>query len=117
MITLLYVLVTNEDVKAELMLNVDKIIEWFQDNHMKVNPDKFHCTVFGKVLNPGTFLIKGNVVGPEERVKGPGVLIDNKLNFRHRVSHIYICQKAGKLMTRFCGGRSTRVRAAGGRSS
>ena len=32
-----------EDVKAELMLNVDKIIEWFQDNHMKVNPDKFQC--------------------------------------------------------------------------
>ena len=25
-----------EDVKAELMLNVDKIIEWFQDNHIKV---------------------------------------------------------------------------------
>ena len=28
-----------EDVKAELMLNVDKIIEWSQHNHMKVNPD------------------------------------------------------------------------------
>ena len=29
-----------EDIKAELMLNVDKIIEWFQDNRMKANPDK-----------------------------------------------------------------------------
>ena len=29
------------DIKAELMLNVDKIIDWFRDNHMKVNPDKF----------------------------------------------------------------------------
>ena len=46
-----------EDIKAELMLNVDKIIEWFRDNHMKVNPDKFHCIVFGNVVNPGTFII------------------------------------------------------------
>ena len=83
-----------EDVKAELMLNVDKIIEWFQDNHMKVNPDKFQYIVFGKVVNPNTFLINGNVVRPEERVKLLGVYIDNKLNFGHHVSHI--CQKAGK---------------------
>ena len=51
-----------EDVKAELVLNVDKIIEWFQDNHMKVNPDKFQCIFFCKVVNLGTFLINGNVV-------------------------------------------------------
>ena len=61
------------------MLNVDKIIEWFQDNHMKVNPDKFQCIVFGKVVNPDTFLINGNVVRREERVKLPSVHIDNKL--------------------------------------
>ena len=78
------------------MLNVDKIIEWFQDNHMEVNPDKFQCIVFGKVVNPDTFLINGNVVRPEEGVKLLGVHIDNKLNFGHHVSHI--CQKAGKLV-------------------
>ena len=50
------------------MSNVDKIIEWIQDNHMKVNPDKFQCIVFGKIVNPDTFLINGNVVRPEERV-------------------------------------------------
>ena len=70
------------------MLNVDKIIEWFQDNHMKVNPDKCQCIVFGKGVNPGTFLIDGNVVRPEERGKLLGVHIDNKLNFGHHVSHI-----------------------------
>ena len=83
-----------EDIKAELMINVDKIIEWFQDNHMKVNPEKFQCIVFGKVVNPDTFLINGNVVRPDERVKLLGVDIDNKLNFGHHVSHI--CQKSGK---------------------
>ena len=49
---------------------------------------------FGKVVNPDTFIINGNVVRPEEMVKLLGVHIDNKLNFGHHVSHI--CQKAGK---------------------
>ena len=38
-----------KDVKSELMLNVDKIIEWFQDNHMKVNPDKCQCIVLARL--------------------------------------------------------------------
>ena len=50
--------------------------------------------VCGKVVNPDTFLINGNVVRPEERVKLLGVHIYKKLNFGHHVSHI--CQKAGK---------------------
>ena len=83
-----------EDIKAELMLNVDKIIDWFRDNHMKVNPDKFQCIVFGNVVNPGTFIINGNIVRPEETVKLLGGHIDNKLDFGHHVSHIF--QKAGK---------------------
>ena len=45
-------------------------------------------------MNAGTFLIKGNVVRPEERVKLLGVHIDSKLNVGHHVGHI--CQKAGK---------------------
>ena len=35
---------------------------------MKVNPDKCQCIVFGKVVNPGTFLINGNVVRPEKEL-------------------------------------------------
>ena len=61
---------------------------------MKVNPDKCQCIVFGKVVNPGTFVINGNLVRPEEKVKLLGVHIDNKLDFDHHVSHI--CQKTGK---------------------
>ena len=44
-------------------------------------------------MNPGTFLINGNVVRPEERVKLLGAHLHSKLNFGHHVSHI--CQKAG----------------------
>ena len=52
------------------------------------------CIVFGNVVNPGTFIINGNIVRPEETVKLLGVHIDNKLDVGHHVSHI--CQKAGK---------------------
>ena len=76
------------------MLNVDKIIEWFRENNMKVNPDKFQCIVFGNAVNPGTFIINGNIVRPEEKVKLLGVHIYNKLDFGHHVRRV--CQKAGK---------------------
>ena len=54
---------------------------------MEVNSHKFQCIVFGKVVNPGTFLINGNIVRPETGQKLLGVHIDNKLNFGHHVSH------------------------------
>ena len=43
---------------------------------MKLNPDKFQCIVFGNVVNPGTFIINGNIVRPEQKVKLLGVHID-----------------------------------------
>ena len=83
---------------GSLMLNVDKIIDWFRDNHMKVNPDKCQCIVFGNVVNPVTFIINGNIVRPEETVKLLGVHIDNKLDFGHHASHIiYVRKLANKL--------------------
>ena len=36
-------------------------------------------------MNPGTFIINGNVGRPEERVKLLGVHIDNRLNFGQHV--------------------------------
>ena len=56
---------------------------------MKVNPEKCQCIVFSKVVNPGTFLINGNVVRPEERVKLIGIHLDNKHNFCNHFSHIF----------------------------
>ena len=49
-------------------------------------------------MNPGTFIINGNIVRPEEKVKLLGVHIDNELHFGYHVSHI--CQKAGKQLSR-----------------
>ena len=40
-----------DDVKSKLLSNVNKVIKWFESNHMKVNEDKFQCIVFGKKDN------------------------------------------------------------------
>ena len=29
------------------MNNVKKVVRWFEDNHMKINPDQFQYVVFG----------------------------------------------------------------------
>ena len=42
-----------ENVKHKLLHNVNKVVEWFQGNHMKVHPDKFQYIAFGKQDNLG----------------------------------------------------------------
>ena len=61
------------DVKRELISSVEKVMGWFKENYMQVNPNKFQCIVFGKVEHPGTFLINGISIKPETRVKLLGV--------------------------------------------
>ena len=89
-----------DEVKMDLLVAVDKVILWFNDNFMKVNPDKFQCIAFGNVANPGTFQINGTSVNVEKSVKLLGLHIDNKLNFRKYVSQI--CQKAGRQVQVLC---------------
>ena len=38
-----------EHVEDKLILNVCKVIKWFESNFMKVHPDKFQYIIFGKV--------------------------------------------------------------------
>ena len=33
---------TEDEVLNEIKLASDKLLTWFQDNYMKINPDKFH---------------------------------------------------------------------------
>ena len=83
-----------ENVKHKLLHNVNKVVEWFQGNHMKVNPDKFQCIVFGKQDNLGKFNIGDNNILPEDNVKTLGLNVDNKLNVNTQITNI--CQTAGR---------------------
>ena len=82
------------NIKKKLLISVNKVIDWYRANNMKVNPDKFQCIVFGNVEDPGEFVIDNQTIIPESTVKLLGLNIDSKLNFNNHVS--YICQKASR---------------------
>ena len=68
-------------VKSKLLHNVQKVTSWFENNHMKVNQDKFQCIVFGKSGNLGTFRVGNYDIVPDDNVKILGLNVDNKLHF------------------------------------
>ena len=92
-----------DDVKDKLLHNVINVISWFEDNHMKINPDKFQYIVFGKYENVDNFVIGNNIITPQNCVKVLGLQLDNKLRFDDHVSQL--CNKAGKqvqVLSRLC---------------
>ncbi len=69
--------VRNETVKA---------LKWFEENHMKVNPDKFQCILHSKTPNL-EFCISlcDTVIGPSDTVDLLRIVIDDKLTFHQHV--------------------------------
>ena len=69
--------------------------DWFKENEMIVNPDKFQAIIIKRNSNMEdqfTLNIDGNQVKSEKSVKLLGVSIDNKLSFEEHVSSL--CKKA-----------------------
>ena len=83
-----------DQIQQNLSRNVQKIMSWFDKNHMKVNPDKFNYIVFGKHDHIGDFIIGNHIIKPVKSVKLLGLNLDNKLNFESHISNL--CQKAGR---------------------
>ena len=72
------------------------LINWFGDNQMKANPDKFQAIAIGKKTKNGDikFNLDGNEIKCEEEVKLLGVTIDYQLKFDRHISEI--CKKASR---------------------
>ena len=72
------------------------LINWFGDNQMKANPDKFQAIAIGKKTKNGDikFNLDGNEIKCEEEVKLLGVTIDYQLKFDRQISEI--CKKASR---------------------
>ena len=80
------------EVIFSLQESSKKLIEWFTDNQMKTNEDKFHLILSTNELTEiqiGDFSIKNSA-----NEKLLGVNIDSKLNFDCHVNHL--CNKANK---------------------
>ena len=73
-----------------------KLLDWFDYNLMKANPDKFQALAIGKKSFDHNiiFELKGNRIECESYVKLLGVTIDYELNFDKHISEI--CKKASR---------------------
>ena len=71
-------------------------IDWFKNNKMQANPDKFQATMLGILgfENCKSLIVDGTVIKCEDSVKLLGVTFDYMLNFDNHISNI--CKKAAR---------------------
>ena len=72
------------------------MLDWFANNLMQANPDKFQALAIGKKTfkEQICFDLNGSKIKCEEHVKLLGVTIDYELNFDQHISEI--CKKSAK---------------------
>ena len=81
------------DVLIKLENAAETLLQWFKDNRMKANPDKYHLLINN---TKKSFQIKiGNeTVSNSKYEKLLGVKVDHELNFNEHVSSL--CKKASQ---------------------
>ncbi len=73
-------------MKAVLENETVKALKWFEENHMKVNPNKFQCILHSKTPDPEFCISLGDtVIEPLDTVDLLGIVIDDKLTFHKHV--------------------------------
>ena len=84
------------EIKQVLETNSSILVEWFSNNQMQANPDKFQAICIGKKTNNANliFNIEGTEIKPEECVKLLGVTIDYQLKFKEHISNV--CRRASQ---------------------
>ena len=72
------------------------MLDWFANNLMQANPDKFQALAIGKksFKEQICFDLNGSKIKCEEHVKLLGVTIDYELNFDKHISKI--CKKSAR---------------------
>ena len=85
----------NEDIpelKKNLEISAGVTLNWFQNNHMKVNPEKFQTFIVTQAneVNDIELNISGQTIKPTSCVKLLGVFIDDQLSLDKYVSELCI---------------------------
>ena len=83
-----------DDLKLNFEYGSKIAIEWFQENHMKVNVSKFQSIILKPkgVISDVEFHVSGHSLKPVSSVKLLGVKIDERLSFDDHISAL--CAKA-----------------------
>ena len=79
-------------ISEKLEKGIQSAIDWFSENFLKANADKYHLIASSKI--PVDIQILDGKVTSESRVKLLGIYVDNRLNFDYHVSQL--CKKASK---------------------
>ena len=88
---------TIDDIRKFLTNDIIVFMNWFKQNSLKANPEKFQsmlisshgCDVGGLMIN-----VENTITSSSEEMKVLGVTIDDKLNFTEHISDV--CTKAGR---------------------
>ena len=81
-----------DSVISNIEKDMKVAIDWYQDNEMVANPEKFQLMFLGLKDDPKLCIdINGNVVQMTDSVKLLGITIDSKLSFKQHVQSI--CKK------------------------
>jgi hypothetical protein len=85
-----------KNVISKLESDSQKMLDWFANNLMQANPDKFQALAIGKKTfkEQICFDLNGSKIKCEEHVKLLGVTIDYELNFDKHISEI--CKKSAR---------------------
>ena len=76
-----------------LEYDISSLTKWFQNNYLKLNPDKCHF-LLSKHDKEVYINVGDKVIECENSVKLLGVTIDNQLNFNEHISNL--CKKANQ---------------------
>ena len=78
------------ELKRNLEMSADITLTWFNNNQMKVNPEKFQTSVVKKAneVNEIDLNISGQTIKPTSCVKLLGLFIDDQLTFDKHVSEL-----------------------------
>jgi hypothetical protein len=83
-------------VKTALESDSCSMIDWFENNNMKANPEKFQAAAIGQKSHDFNFQfdLNGTTIPCEDEVKLLGVTVDYQLNFNSHISSL--CKKASR---------------------
>ena len=90
------------EVLEVLERECETAINWFKENNMIKNPDKFQTMIItsNKEQNNAPVKINGVDITPESSVRLLGIEIDNKLNFEKHISTL--CNKVNNQLNAIC---------------
>ena len=83
-----------EEVKQNLSQDPLKLSEWYHENCMILNPEKYHYMCLGKDYVSDLLRFCGEVLENSELKTLLGIQIDNKLNFENHIKSL--CSKASQ---------------------